>query len=455
MVKKKMLSLVVSPLLLATLVLQPVSVAASVSKDSENPLQARTQISTSSVSLSWEHFGNNYQIFRDGKLIAETKQNAFTDTDVKPDELVKYVIAAFDDDKLVETIRISTKANSISEMRTFSGADKAPDMTIESVAGANFITLNWPEIPDDDGVYSLYKDGEFIATVSERKFTDKDVEPNSTYRYSVIGTKKLSESEVENIKTELGDAIDVSDDELYALENTYEAIKFVKTLDSNLDRNLDEDRLAEANLITLASAPYFSFRYLTFIPDYKVKNPFDLSGDSYFLGNDRGFNVLTFNNSKTEQNIDVEFDQPNSSTYNHRVGVDTTVLVDEDNTEINRKTATCSTSNGGFDLFLYTPHSFGADAKKFAAGADCGIPYFDNISPDITYGYDAWIERDGDWRVAGSHDKAPSHEFYIYSRDTGTYEEIFQHSALRKSNGDVEFNALFPWWASTHFDISG
>lgn len=58
---------------------------------------------------------------------------------------------------------------------------------------------------------------------------------------------------------------------------------------------------------------------------------------------------MTFSNSKADQNIDVEFDQSNSSTY------DTTVLVDEDNNEISQKTVTCSTSNGGFDLFLYTP----------------------------------------------------------------------------------------------------
>ncbi|MFS0725537.1 hypothetical protein [Paenibacillus sp. 1P07SE] len=106
-------------------------------------------------------------------------------------------------------------------------------------------------------------------------------------------------------------------------------------------------------------------------------------------------------------------------------------------------------------MFLYSPHIFGLDAKKFAAGADCGIPYGDLISPDITYGYDAWIERDGDWRVAGSHDKAPSHEFYIYDRASGNYTEIFQHPALRKANGDVQFLALAPPWPSTHFDISG
>ena len=448
---KKMRSLFVLSVLVTLLVQPSNSMAYSTSIDS---FTVQTKQATSSITLSWSQFGSHYKVFKEGKLIGETKNNTFIDNDVKSDELVKYFIAAFDGDKLIETVRISTKAKSDIREKSIPGI--APDMTMESVASSNYVVLNWPEIPDDDSVYELYRDDEFIANVSGRNFVDSGLTPNTTYRYSIIGTKKINENEINAIKSEMGERI-LTDEELNLLKHTYESIKFVKTLDNDLVKNLENAPLNEANLITTnsASSPYFSFRYLTFIPDYRVDNPIPGGGNTYFLGNDRDFDVLTFNNSKTEQNIDIEFDQPNNSTYGHRVKNDSTTLVDEHNNVIETRSANCTTSNGGFDLFLYNPHSFGADAKKFGAGADCGIPFGPSFAPDINYGYDGWIERDGDWRVAGSHDQAPSHEFYIYIRSTGSYTTIFQTSAKRKSNGKVDFDYLWPIMPNKHFDISG
>ncbi|MBJ6360124.1 hypothetical protein ACFOQM_02175 [Paenibacillus sp. GCM10012307] len=440
--------------ILVTLFVQPLnSMAHSIAI---KPLTVQTKKTTSSITLSWSQLGSHYKVFKEGRLIGETKKNTFIDNGVKPDELVKYFIAAFDGDKLIETVRISTKAQSDIRETLISGTRTAPDMTTESVASSNYIVLSWPEIPDDDSIYEIYRDGKFIANISGRNFVDSDLAPNTTYRYSIIGTKKLSENEINAIKEEM-DKNGLSYEELDELEHTYESIKFVKTLDNDPEKNLENAPLNEANLITTnsTSPPYFSFRYLTFIPDYRVDNPIPGGGNTYFLGNNRNFNVLAFNNSKTEQNIDIEFDQPNNSTYGHRVRNDSTTLVDENNNVIETRTANCTTSNGGFDLFLYNPHSFGANAKKFGAGTDCGIPFGPSFAPNINYGYDGWIERDGDWRVAGSHDQAPSHELYIYKRSTSSYTTIFQTSAKRKSNGKVDFDYLWPFMPNKHFDISG
>ncbi|MFD0716984.1 hypothetical protein [Paenibacillus sp. GCM10027626] len=155
------------------------------------------------------------------------------------------------------------------------------------------------------------------------------------------------------------------------------------------------------------------------------------------------------------QNIDVTFDEPSYSTYNQRTAVDSTTLVDKNDKPVWTGQAKCTLENNAFRLYLMSPNSYGKDKKQFGAGGDCGIPYRDNLSPDITYYYDAWIERDGDWRVKGSHDKAPSHEFYIYDHATGNYKMIFQHSAVRKANGDVDFLYLLPIYPSWSFDISG
>jgi chitodextrinase len=69
--------------------------------------------------------------------------------------------------------------------------DNTPDMTIESIAGSNSVTLNWPTISDDDNVYDVYRDDELISRVQGNQFTDDNVTPSTKYRYSVIGTKKF------------------------------------------------------------------------------------------------------------------------------------------------------------------------------------------------------------------------------------------------------------------------
>ncbi len=250
--------------------------------------------------------------------------------------------------------------------------------------------------------------------------------------------------------------------------DVFEAIKFVRTLDSNLEANLDESILNQSNLLPLLTTPYFSFRYLTFIPNYKIKNPWptwttpDYPYQTYFLGNNRSFDVLAFQNSKTEQNIDITFDQTPYSTYDQRTFADATNLVDGSNNVLWTGQAVCEQSpwygtdhTKAFDLYLISPNSYGLDTKQFGAGGDCGIPYRDYLSPDITYYYDAWIERDGDWRVKGSHDKAPSHEFYIYDTSIGNYTTIFQHNVQLDSNGDPDFNYLLPIYPNWTFDISG
>lgn len=458
---KRTLPLLSASLLASSLLFSQSGV--SFAAEDKGQINVKTETSVSSVSLTWEKKGTKYKIFRDGKLKGESVENTFVDTNVKPDELYKYLIVTYDGDNPIDTIRISTKAKSsenkqslkksATQETTNKETDKL-DMTIESVASSGVVTLNWPAIPDDDSIYEVYKDGSLIANVSDRYYTDKDVKPSTQYRYSVIGKKKLSDDEIKKIKEEAKEKYVVSDEELRNLEHTYEAIKFVKTLDSNLQTNLQESNLKETNSIAMSSTPYFSFRYATFIPDQKVSNPFPGGGGTYFLGNNRSFDVLS-ENSKTLQNIDVTFDQPYYSTYGHRTSVDSTTLVDGNNTPVYTGTAKCSPSNGAFDLSLMSPNSYGADLKQFGAGADCGIPYYDWLSPDITYYYDAWIERDGDWRVKGSHDQAPSHEFYIYDRSLGRYTTIFQHNAARKSNGEVNFLALAPPYPSWTFDISG
>ncbi|MBP1991595.1 hypothetical protein [Paenibacillus eucommiae] len=452
----KPLSLFTMPLLAVLLFSQSPVAFADQAKDN---IKAKTEISASSVTLNWDKIGTDYKVYKDGKLIGETRENTFVDTTVKPDELYKYHIVVYDGDQLIDTVRISTKAKSSLDNSSLKKVNQinVPDMTIESIAGSDFVTLNWPEIPDDDNVYEVYRDGSLLASVSGRQFNDENVTHSTTYRYSVIGKKKLSEDEIKNIKKELDDnsANVVSDEELHKRENTFEAIKFVKTIDSNLEANLEESRLMESNLINInSSSPYFSFRYMTFIPDARVPIPFIGGLGYYFLGNNRGFNVLS-ESYKTQQNIDVTFDEPSYSTYNQRTGVGETVIVDEGWVYQDADTVVCTPSNGKYKLYLLAPNSYGTDLKQFGAGASCGIPFFDNFTPDIDHYYDAWIERDGDWRVKGSHDKAPSHEFYIYDRSSSSYTTIFQHSVLRKPNGEAEFNALLPSWDDTYFDISG
>ncbi|MDC3418485.1 DUF3238 domain-containing protein [Aquibacillus salsiterrae] len=445
---KKSLFLLVVVSLIATLFSQSSVLFAIQAKDR---FKAKTEITSSSITLNWDKIGTEYKIYRDGNLIGETKENSFVDATIKADVLYKYLIAAYDDKKITDIVRISTKAKTSLDKGSLKkeNQNNTLDMTIESVAGSNFITLNWPKIPDDDNVYQVYRNGSLIANVSDTQFTDQDVVSSTRYRYNVIGKKKLSDDDVNKIKKELKKKHDnnVSDEKLLKLENTYEAIKFVKTLDSDLQTNFEVSRLKEANFITMSSdSPYFSFRYMTFIPDYRVPNPFQ-SG-TYFLGNNRSYDVLSYD-YKTLQNIDVTFDQPLYSTYRQRTGVGTTYLVDEDNNFLSSKTANCTADNGAYDLYLLSPNSYETDKKQFGAGGDCGIPYNDNITPDITYYYDAWIERDGDWRVKGSHDKAPAHEFYIYDGSIGSYTTIFQHGF------DGNFNNLFPFYPNWTFDISG
>ncbi|MEH6888077.1 fibronectin type III domain-containing protein, partial [Priestia megaterium] len=68
---------------------------------------------------------------------------------------------------------------------------------LEVVATNDSVTLNWDKIPDENGVYEIYKDDVQIGSTRGLEFTDKNVKPNSRYQYDIVATTQVSDEQKE------------------------------------------------------------------------------------------------------------------------------------------------------------------------------------------------------------------------------------------------------------------
>lgn len=427
-------------------------------------LNIETRNTVSTITLDWNDVGNTYEIYNNrGKKIWSGTQSEFTQSNLQKDNKYDYTLKVLNSKKEIineMVIKTTTKKEqasskqqaialnkqSIAKQAELNEQEKLYATAVTSTLTDQKVTISWDgEIPDDDGVLDVYRNGQKIGSTTQNNFSDSNVEANKEYVYEFIGNKKMSDEEINQIKEELKkNETEITKEQEELFYDTYSLTRTIKTDMENPNLNsFKENKLStnEASLAATAS-PAYMMRYTTFIPMKYAKNPFAAAAKTeYFNGNNRGFNVFS-DSFKTRMDVMISF--PNGKgtatlpSSNKQVG--TTYYYDKDYNQIGKATA----SSSGMNIRDVVS---GTNKVSYNAYHDIGIPYLNALTPDITYSYNATVYSDGRYNITGSHDKAPSHEMYIAIPYSDVYGTIHQKS-------HVDFNHLLPIYPNYSINAS-
>ncbi|SDW38537.1 DNA polymerase-4 [Marininema mesophilum] len=56
--------------------------------------------------------------------------------------------------------------------------------------------MKWVNIPDQDGTYDVYRNGDLLGKVNGNEFIDTNVKKNAKYQYKIKGSKKIPDAEI-------------------------------------------------------------------------------------------------------------------------------------------------------------------------------------------------------------------------------------------------------------------
>ncbi|MCM3225968.1 hypothetical protein [Terribacillus saccharophilus] len=389
------------------------------------------------IKLDWNDDGNSYSILQEGKKIWEGKESEYIANDLESGTKYNYTLVSYDDNKDITreaSVRAQTTKKDLSAAR-FSTSNVENEqnnvmdnITVNSVQAEDSVKISWDGIvPDEDGTYEVYRDGVYIGTTVSNNYTDSDVVIDQDHKYEIVGKKKLSNEEITEIKEhakEIGVEDELNDEDFYDI---YKIERLVKAEQ-------------ESPMMRVAAATQnYTMEYTTFIPTRYADNPFDPTGISAFGGDNRGFDMFS-NKYRTRSSVNISFGSSTSVSLTKRVAPTYLYARKIQYKPIGVQQA----SSAGMKISNITRSSSKASYRLYH---DVGIPWGDGISPDITYSYNATVYKDGGYSVSGSHDRAPSHEMYIYIPNSGSYNTL--HRAKHQ-----EFRYLFPTYANTKFNSS-
>jgi hypothetical protein len=406
--------------------------------------------SAQSINLSWDQVAEKYKVYRDGKLIYEGKDNSFVDQNLTSDYYYNYRIVAIDKNdnvkNVVELKTSTTKEKSIAKNQFIDNGENIStnnldeyiknEVRLESSVGEKYVKIDWPDIPDEDSIYEVYRNETLIGETKTSEYLDKTVEPNKLYTYKIVAKNKVSEEELARIKEEAKKYNITLTPELEKeiSYKSYYLIRLVKTLDDTSIDNLKEG----ATLFATTSTTNYTLRYTTFIPTATAPNPFGVFTGSYFKGDNRGFDPFS-NKYRTRSDITVGWGSAGQSLAPNYY-TQKTILYDKNGNVISEKQAST-------DGMKVSNVSLGSTKISYKFNHDVGIPIYDQVTPDITYYYNATVYKNGSLTVSGEHDQAPSHELYIMIPNSDFYGTIFQHA-------NQGFEYLFPFYPNKIFNVS-
>jgi len=403
--------------------------------------------------------GNYFKVYRDGKKIWEGSKKDFVDANLEPDYSYTYKIGVYENEKLVDIV--SYRAKTKKERQT--NQDKVLDTTyseetdLVTTVGKDYVTLEWEPIPDDDGIYEIYRDGKLLEKVSITKYTDFTVKNGQDHLYEIVASKEVSNKQKKEIKEQFkknnNDFSKV--DKEYFFNEVKTVGKVVETVEEISEEELASidvpEEFVEAPIQTLgipdvgAEVPAYLFRYQTFIPFASVDNPNQyhetLIGEygTRLKGDNRGFDPFS---NKYRTRVDVYADWWYPDLYADRL-VGESVLYDSDGNVLMRDTA----SNSGIKV---TKDLVSSTKMMWRVNHDVGVP-FDPTYPNITYYYEGTVYKNGTFSLRGSHDKAPNHEIYAGN----AYTDLRPLTAYTFAVGStMDFAYLSPGTPQKYFEVS-
>ncbi len=398
-----------------------------------------------SITMSWKNEGDFYKIYKEGKLLWEGNKTTFKDTNLIAGELYGYKIGVYKNDKLIDinSIKTSTRENigvKESTQRTSvlaNETNQSMEYLLNSNVGSDSVSLGWDALPDDDGIYEIYRNQKLIGKTRETQYVDKKLKPGTIYTYEIIAKTEVNDLQKQQINDQIkkqGLALSKKEKEnLYLAENSL--VRIVETIPAISEKSLKVTSVPE-QMSSLASIIQYGFRWTTFIEAKSVADPFSLG--NWLKGDNRTFG---FNESSYRTRTDVIADFTGGMITDSRKVGRTERYETKDLTGSPIKTGTAS--NTGIKV---TKDINTSTRKYWRINHDVGVP-FAAIYPNITYYVETDIKRDGSFTVKGSHDRMPSHEFYVFIPNSDTIVPIFQFS-------DEGAGFLIPGTPQKTFNIS-
>ncbi len=192
---------------------------------------SRTDIS---IGISWKASTDDtgvigYDVFRDGVFIYTTVETVFVDTGLLPDRNYSYSVRAKDAagnvSRASSPITIKTLADIL--------APAAPENLQIVLKTETTITIKWDKSEDNIGVkeYEIFRNGISIGKTSILSYTDKGLEPDTVYTYTVraidSGRNVSEPSEPVTTKTEIDIAAPSAPKSLRIESKTESSVKLV------------------------------------------------------------------------------------------------------------------------------------------------------------------------------------------------------------------------------------
>lgn len=146
--------------------------------------------SGTSVTVTWTAStgATGYQVLRNGVQPGTATTNlTFTDTGLTPGTAYTYTVVAIDATDPGNT------AQTISNTVTTLSTPAVPTGLAGSATDAG-VVLTWNAVSGATG-YVIFRNGTEIDTSTGRTYTDEDVDPATTYRYSVASTNAAGDSD--------------------------------------------------------------------------------------------------------------------------------------------------------------------------------------------------------------------------------------------------------------------
>ena len=191
-------------------------------------------LSTSSIILTWDNVENalSYNVYRDGEMIINVTNTNYTDNNLEYNTEYCYTVTAVrgdeESEKSSEACATTMKADDDgsgdgSDDGNDDGNDNPTDTIVPepevlaipenleaNALSASSIILTWDNV-ENALSYNVYRDGDSIANVTNPTYTDKDLEYNTEYCYTVtaVGDDDVESEESEEVcvKT-LGESIE-------------------------------------------------------------------------------------------------------------------------------------------------------------------------------------------------------------------------------------------------------
>lgn len=410
------------------------------------------ETTTDSISITWGDLSDSYLVSLDGNPYTKTTKNSITFDKLNSDHPYEVIVKAESKNKenIIHqfTVQTLTKREKTDDQEGNLELENGQTTAVFTDSEAKVIFEN---VPDDDLEYTVERDNKKIGKLKGKKnfIIESDLEPDTSYRYALIGKKKLSKKEKENALNAIKKQnLNPKDFNIDKMEKEYELARSLKTIKNDQQNSVLASTPPEVSWGD--HSPGAEFIYTTFIPmgvfTYKPKGLHYAIDHITGEGDDRLFDPYVLSKDfRTRTRVRVSFPSYGGSE----------IRFDKDGNRtkaLHKRTGLWEVS-GEPDLSKISLglQNEGDTKATFTLNHEAGSPFvrfnlgkWQPAGPAINYYYHAEVYKNGYFKLFGAHDKAPNHELsftpipgetHQVGKFYSTLRPLFQFSMGKKPEG--------------------